>query len=100
MKAPIPLLILLYSTIAQSLKVVSKRGSGKPGYVLLSPPFAGSNRNGAVRIFDRTGGVHRGLLLQQERYIKWQLALPEVVFFILNRKSSGLETERRQCRAS
>ncbi|XP_064167044.1 interleukin-1 receptor accessory protein-like 1 isoform X2 [Anguilla rostrata] len=27
MKAPIPLLILLYSTIAQSLKVVSKRGS-------------------------------------------------------------------------
>ncbi|KAG5833223.1 hypothetical protein ANANG_G00273650 [Anguilla anguilla] len=29
MKAPIPLLILLYSSIAQSLKVVSKRGSGK-----------------------------------------------------------------------
>lgn len=29
MKAPIPHLILLYATFTQSLKVVTKRGSGK-----------------------------------------------------------------------
>lgn len=29
MKAPIPNLILLYATLTQSLKVVTKRGSGK-----------------------------------------------------------------------
>ena len=49
MKAPIPLLILLYSTIVQGLKVVSKRGSGRPGYALRSPAVSPSTgRNGPV----------------------------------------------------